>query len=156
MSSGDETGLIDTGTRAGAFAAAGITPAPFDDSDSDADDMLEALLRAGEYDEDEVGGAVAGAVAGAVILLVLHAGYFAAPWLVHTGRSGLALVLMAPAALIASGLALFLFGFTSPSVDTRSSDLWGFLPVRPAVFAGTAIVYLGPLVLVASMSEDRA
>ena len=97
-----------------------------------------------------------GAVAGAVILLVLHAGYFAAPWLVHTGRSGLALVLMAPAALIASGLALFLFGFTSPSVDTRSSDLWGFLPVRPAVFAGTAIVYLGPLVLVASMSADRA
>ena len=37
-----------------------------------------------------------GAVAGAVILLVLHAGYFAAPWLVHTGRSGLALVLVTP------------------------------------------------------------
>lgn len=97
-----------------------------------------------------------GAVAGAAILLVLHAGYFAAPWLVHAGRAGLALMLMVPAALLASGLALFLFGFDSPSADTSSSDLWGIVPVRTAGLAGTALVYLVPLVLVASTSPDRS
>lgn len=96
-----------------------------------------------------------GTVVGAVILLVLHAGYFAAPWLVHAGRSGLALALMAPAALGASGLALFLVGLDAPSADTRTSDLWGIVPVRIAVLAGTAVVYLVPLVLVASTSADR-
>ena len=97
-----------------------------------------------------------GALAGAGVLLVLHAGYFAAPVLVQAGRTGMALALMTPAALIASGAALFLFGFDTPSSETGSGDLWGLIPVRPAMLAGTAIVYLAPLVLIAASPLNRS
>lgn len=84
------------------------------------------------------------AVVAAIGLVILHAGYFTAPFLLGSDRAATALWLVAPVALIATAACLW---FVFLSTVSFSPDAGDQFRRRSLIAAGLLATYLTPVVV---------
>lgn len=80
-----------------------------------------------------------------LVVIGVHAGYFAAPFLYHAGRTTLALWLTMPVAIIAT-IGVFLYfpiAGTGPLIPEYPTEKL----LRLSILLGTPLVYLTPVVI---------